>query len=332
MTWEQNPKRSNLYAKSLPRLGDALFGALAIFCFLLLLRNTDTAISFFSKGLLLCAQTVIPSLFPFMILAELLASSSWICRLLSRAAAPIGRLVGLSSMGATKLLLGMICGFPNGIRTAILAYRNQEISKQEAERIIALGSNPSAAFLIGTVGAVLFRDRGFGILLYVSLIVTALLIGAVTNRSSECQPIDPPISSFVAHGGIAKRLTNAVSGAVNGILLICAYVVFLGTLVGTVGLILEPLGLPPTFTAMLFSCFELSSGVSHAAMLEDSTAARILCALTVGWSGLSVHCQAISFCDDTNLSLRPYLRVKLLQSLLIGGLIGAVELLKRLLL
>ena len=45
------------------------------FCFLLVLRNADAAVEYMGRGLTLCARTVIPSLFPFMVLSELLVSS-----------------------------------------------------------------------------------------------------------------------------------------------------------------------------------------------------------------------------------------------------------------
>ncbi len=332
MTLEHNPQGLNIRQKGLPRTGEAVFGILSLFCFLLLLRNADAAILFFRQGLTLCARAVIPSLFPCLILAELIASSPPICRMLACTASPVERLFGLSKAGACTLLLGMLCGFPIAIRRACEAYRKGEISKQEAERIIALGSGPSAAFLIGTVGVALFEDRGFGVLLYAVLLGATLLIGFLMNRSNPNTDADRlTLNNSTSHVKIAKRLTDAVSGAVRSILLICAYVVFFGTLSGTLGLISEPLGLPKICSVLLFSCLELSGGVSHAATLQNPIVARVFAAVTVGWSGISVHCQALSFCDSTDLSLRPYLRVKLFTSLIAGGIVGAVEIGKTLL-
>ena len=54
--------------------GQLCFGFFALFCLLLILRNPDTAIEYMTSGLRLCARTVIPSLFPFLVLSELIVS------------------------------------------------------------------------------------------------------------------------------------------------------------------------------------------------------------------------------------------------------------------
>lgn len=56
--------------------GQLCFGFFALFCLLLILRNPDTAIEYMTSGLRLCARTVIPSLFPFLVLSELIVSGA----------------------------------------------------------------------------------------------------------------------------------------------------------------------------------------------------------------------------------------------------------------
>lgn len=54
--------------------GQLCFGFFALFCLFLILRNPDVAIEYITSGLRLCAVTVIPSLFPFLVLSELIVS------------------------------------------------------------------------------------------------------------------------------------------------------------------------------------------------------------------------------------------------------------------
>ncbi len=60
---------------SRPSAGQVGFLLMSTFCFILVLRNSDAAIEYMGRGLTLCARTVIPSLFPFMVISELLVSS-----------------------------------------------------------------------------------------------------------------------------------------------------------------------------------------------------------------------------------------------------------------
>ena len=57
------------------RRGRVILSVLAVISFLLVLCSTDAAIEYMKKGLSLCASSVIPSLFPFMVISEIIVSS-----------------------------------------------------------------------------------------------------------------------------------------------------------------------------------------------------------------------------------------------------------------
>ena len=54
---------------------EVAFCLMVLFSLFLLLCSPDVAIASMRDGLLLCANTVIPSLFPFMVISELLVKS-----------------------------------------------------------------------------------------------------------------------------------------------------------------------------------------------------------------------------------------------------------------
>ncbi len=306
----------------LPDAAELLFGFCTLFCLLLLLRNAEAASAFMTRGLTVCAKTVIPSLFPFAVLSELIVSGQTIRRLICRVFSPLRRLLGLTDDGVCAVFLGMLCGFPIGTRCALHAYQRGSISRDEAERAIACASCPSPAFLIGTVGSTLLSDRRFGITLYICTLLSALLVGILfrlraRGQATQTVHVCPTVG---VRPSAAKRLTDAVGSATQSMLLVCAYIVFFSTIVGALGLILAPLDLPEPISAILHTIFELSGGAERAASLSSARAARLIAAFAAGWSGLSVHCQTLSFCSGHGLSLRPYLLGKALQ----GGLTVAM--------
>lgn len=325
-----SPKRKHTRSAQPLPIGDLILGFLSLFCLLLLLKNADAAITFMSSGLALCAKSLVPSLFPFAVLSELIASGRVIRGALCRVFAPIGRLLALSEEGLCALILGMLCGFPIGTRCAVNAYRGGRLGREEAERLLGIVCPPSPGFLLGAVGVSLFNDRAFGVHLYLSVLLSVLLTGVILRvlgrkRKAALPRAKKSFSFESPTSPIARRLTNAVRSATESMLLVCAYVVLFSTLVGALELILAPLGLPQWLSATLFSVFELSGGVKHAAALSSPASARLICAMAVGWSGISVHCQTLSLCDGTDLSLRPYLCAKFLQSaltVLLMALIG----------
>lgn len=313
-----------------PYAGQILFCLMSIFCFLLILRNSEAAIEYMGRGLTLCAHTVIPSLFPFMVISELLVSSGAgeaLGRLLAK---PMKWLFGLSGAGCSAVVLGSMCGFPVGASTAVSLLDKNVISKQECEHLLTFSNNPSSGFLITAVGVSLLGSHRLGLILYLVVLGTAFFIGflmrfflrkpANTREGGE----HPHYPSGLHPGGMSM-FTDAVSHAATGMLTVCAYVVFFSALMGALSRMVDSLGgMSQEAYAVLCGFFELSGGVSEAAGLVGQTASSILplvlTAAITGWSGLSVHCQIMTLCGGRGLSFKPYFIAKALQGILCGGI------------
>ena len=307
--------------------GQIAFLGMSVFSLALILRNPQLAITYMSRGLQLCVRTVIPSLFPFMVLSELLV--------LSGAARPLGRLLsrplrwlfGMEGEGGCALLLGLFCGFPVGTKCAVSLYRRGQLDKSQLSHLLTFCNIPSSAFLISAVGLALFGDRRIGILLYVTTLLSSLLIGFFGKffRSRSASP--PPVTEAAAPVGSGVSLfTGAITSSALSMLSICAFVVFFTTLSGTLEHLLTALRIPQAVSVLLYGILELTGGVARAASLA-SPASLYLCAFFAGWSGLSVHFQIMSLCADTGVSFRPYLVAKLAHGLLNAALLVLCHLL-----
>lgn len=305
--------------RRLPTPGQAVFCLFGVFCLSLLLRNSEIAIEYITTGLRLCARTVIPSLFPFMVLSDWILSAGTGGALSRALTLPLQRLFGLPEAGCYAVLLGMLCGFPVGARCAVSAYDRGELSKEDCERVLTFSNIPSSAFLISAVGVSLWGNRKFGIALYLTVLSVSVGTGICQNlfRKKRTGTAPPVIPSPTAppHLPAATAFTASVRAATQSILLVCAYVLFFSALIGTLRHLFTALHLSSRTSAALFSFFELSGGMANAA-LEDTAYAARLSAFGAGWSGLSVHCQVMSVCDGRGLSFRGYFLSKLLSGAL----------------
>lgn len=315
--------RTQRYPTASPSSGQLLFGFLALFCLALILRNTEAAMEYIRDGLVLCAETVVPALFPFMVLSEILISGGFGNAIVRLVAFPIKKLLGVSDTACCAILLGLLCGFPVGAKCAVSAYDKGALSKQECESAIALSSIPSSAFLISAVGVSLWHNRRLGILLYLTVVGSSLLVGAVMckrKKKSGCVCADTLAPSPAQKG--AKLFTGAIRSSLESTLLICAYVIFFSALTGVFGLVLEQIHCPEGCKALLSSFLELSGGMRNASLLENSFLGILLSAFGAGWSGLSVHCQVLSLCDGRGLSFRSYFLTKAFGGILCALLFG----------
>lgn len=295
-------------------VGRCLTGSISLLSLILILTNADVAIASMTRGLHMCAKTVIPSLFPFMVISELIVQGgvgNAFGRLLSR---PMRWLFGVSGAGACAVLLGSLCGFPIGAKTAVSLYDRGELSRTELETVLTFSNNPSSAFLISAVGLSLYGSRTVGVMLEGAVLLSSLLIGIAGKRRYLSAPgtsITGELPSFRI-----SFLTNAITSAAQSMLVVCAYVLFFSSLLGCLAHVLEAFSPVPALVALLFSAFELTGGVSLAAGVPNTTLSLAISAFAVGWSGLSVHMQILSLCGGRGISFKPYFIAKLIQGLL----------------
>lgn len=315
----EEKEKSRLETAIHPRAGRVALCVMSVFTLSLILRNSEIAIAHMSEGLRLCVTTVIPSLFPFMVVSELIVSGGAVRAVGRLLARPFRRLFGISGDGGCAVILGMLCGFPIGTKSAVSLYRQKKIGRDECARLLTFSNNPSSAFLISAVGTSLFGSRFFGVLLYVLTLLSALLVGLFGNllrkkseREAPCAPSERSAAPTV--GGITA-FTGAVTSSALSMLSVCAFVVFFCALTGTLEHLLSAYSIPEEIAALCFGFFELTGGVARAASCSPAVAGY-LCALIVGWSGLSVHFQIMSLCAELPISFRPYFIAKLAQGIL----------------
>lgn len=282
------------------------------------------------EGISLCTNVIIPSLFPFLVISTLVLDfglAQQLGRLLSPIMRPLFRLNGTC---ASALVLGFVGGYPVGARTAIELYQTEQCSKTEAERMLAFCNNSGPAFIFGVVGAGLFGGSPYTLLLYFVHIAASLLVGILFRFYGK----NGKEKGFTAPTIQVKRLsvafTDAVKNGFQATLNISAFVLLFAIIVR----LLTESGVLPLLTswlastlspfqsgegwirAFLIGILELSSGIWALSGLESLPRSLAMAAFMLGWAGLSVHCQTLSFLGDSGLSCRTYLIGKLLH----GGL------------
>ncbi|MBQ2296200.1 MAG: hypothetical protein II257_03560 [Clostridia bacterium] len=134
------------------------------------------------SGISVCGEVVIPSLFPFMILAEFVALSG-ASDTLSKPISPFTRwLFGLPKVTAAPILLSFISGYPVGASLARRLYDSGKISRSDAEKMLTFTVNSSPAMLIFAVGMGMLGGKEYGYLLYIVHILASVLNGILFSR------------------------------------------------------------------------------------------------------------------------------------------------------
>ncbi len=312
------------------RVKKALPLLLALAAFVLLALLSAPAAQAARRGLALCARAIVPSLFPFFVLSNLL-SALGLAQTLGRVAAPLmRRLFRVSGAGAAAFLIGITGGYPLGAATVAALLRRGEIDEAEARRLLCFCNNSGPAFILGAAGSAAFSSARAGLLLYAAHVLAAVMLGFLCGRGAAL-PEAGDTARTAQQPSLSAALPEAVAAAVKSTLLICGYVVLFSVAVGlldTLGIFQEAAGWLAlrsglalgSARALLTGLLELGSGVGAMAGAPVSPGSLALCAFLLGWGGLSVQLQTRAVLADTSLRRAPAARWKLLHGLLSAAL------------
>ncbi len=262
-------------------------------------------------ALSLCLRTVVPALFPYLVCSGYLSASgtaSVFSRWLSPVMQPIFRVPG---SGAIALVLGMLSGYPIGAVCAVDLYQSGECGKADAEKLIAFCNNSGPVFIMSVVGAGIFGSQHIGRLLYISHVLSAILVGIIIRtyspRSDCLQKALPKLLQSNTKNTL-RIFGGVMDSSVFSILKICGFVIFFSVLVKS----LPKSPISPYIHALL----EITGGVQALAASDIGLELKLsLISFFVALSGLSVFFQVGAIASKCNLSLKPYVFGKLLQGM-----------------
>lgn len=269
-----------------------------------LLAASETAAQAVREGLALCGGSVIPALFPFLVVSRLFVATGSAAALGQLLAPLTRRMLGVSGPGGTAMLLGLLGGYPVGAQTAGELVRTGAVSRQEGQRLLLFCNNCGPAFILGVAGLGCFGSLRAGGLLWAVHMLAALGIALVLPR----RPLPPGRDAAgVRPPAFAAAFVRSVRDAAGAMVQICGFVVFF----------LAALRLTARLTGLshplLSGAVELTQGILA---LPATPTGFVWAAALLGWGGLSVHGQSAAVLSGTDLPLGPYLAAKAAQAAL----------------
>ena len=192
------------------------------FCFafiLCLILLSDTAVKAALNGLKLWGGVVVPSLFPFFVAAEVMNATGFI-RAAGILLEPVMRpLFNVPGCGSFAFAMGVTSGYPVGAKITCDFRSSGDLTKTEAERLLAFTNNSGPLFIVGAVGTGMYGSSRLGIFLLVCHFLSSITVGLIFRfykggggrRTSSA--ISTSGKNLPLHPGKNRPLTaNSVSG------------------------------------------------------------------------------------------------------------------------
>lgn len=267
----------------------------------LILLSPQQAAEAVRQAMQLCAGSVIPSLFPFLVLSSLVVGSSPSPG--PSFSALLGRCLGCSPTGARVFLLSLLGGYPVGPRLMGQLMRRGDLSRREAEHLLFFCNNAGPAFVMGFVGLGLLGSLRAGVWLYLLHALSALLIALLFRPR---QPFSAPAQSRTLSPSFSQELVESITSAGSAMVQVCAFITFFYT---ALHLFAQRSGIAHP---LVLGFVELTCGLTR---LTPTRAGFVMAAGLLGWGGLSVHAQTAAALSGTGVSLQNHLRGKFLQGI-----------------
>lgn len=290
-----------------------LIFSLAAFAALLIYPQAASASAY--DAIILCGRLIIPSLFPFFVVSNMLSGSGAVLSISRKAEKFCSKLFGVSGVAASAFLIGISAGYPLGASYVAQEHKKGHLTDKEAGELAVFCNNSGPSFIMGAVGVGVFHSTIAGVFLYCVHILAAILGGIAFRgeaKSDTFSDNEVKIPSF------SKAFTDAVKSSVNAVIAVSGFIIAFSVLIG----ILTESGVYMDVCAMLSRVFgtdlgisrafvsgilELGNGIAALTGAECTPKALALAAFLLGWGSLSVHFQSFAMLDGVKFKAARYI-------------------------
>lgn len=300
---------------------------LTLFCIIF----PEDMITAAKTGLTLWWQIILPSLFPFMILSNLIVKTA-LPQLFSKFLSPpmqfIFRLPGIS---AIALFLGLVGGYPIGAKVTADLRNNNAISKEVANSLIKFTNNSGPLFITGAIGLGLYNNKKIGILLLLTHYISAILVGFLLRPSKVETNTNIDINfDIVSLSKLGSTLSNAIKDAIISIVIVGGFIVLFSIVLtvllnsGFIAFLSSFIfpGIDKNVTYSIISgLLEVTNGINILSTTALPLKEKLmLTSILVGFGGFSIHAQTLSVIAKTDIKISSYLIGKILHGIIAGAL------------
>lgn len=288
-------------------------------CFIILTQlicKKSLIFSIIGYSLELWVNSIIPSLFPFFIISDILISyniTDYIPKIFKNT---FRSLFKVSDYGISIFFLSMLSGFPSNARNTKKYYDAGLISLEEANHILTFTHFSNPLFILSTIAVLFLNNEKLGIPILLAHYLGNIVIGIASKRDailltdSNYTKVDEKSQNF------GQVLSKSILSSIDSLLLI------LGTLTCFLVLsaIIIEMGNFNIYSGAVIKCIlEITMGIKSLALLSINEIYKVvIISMAISFGGLSVHMQVISQICDTDISYLPFLVSRFYHAIISG--------------
>ena len=271
--------------------------SLLIFVFL---TNPNLIINSVNYSVNIFLTNVVPSLFPFFILADTLINYNYIYFLNKIFKFKYSHLI----------LLSLFSGLPSNAKYINNLLENNDIDINDASIMLSVTFFPNPMFVIGSIGSLMLNSIKLGTIILLTIYLSNFIIYLINYKNLNKKNLNLTNKQ----NNFTTLIKTSVINNTKTLLIILGTIVIFTTLSN---IIFNYIKIPTIYEGIITSIFEMTSGVKKISLVDTNIQYKIiLISVFLSFSGISVLCQAFSILSNYKLNLKIIIKNKLLIILL----------------
>lgn len=287
---------------------------------------SSTNIASVQTALDLFLNAIFPSLFPFLVVCELLTYTQVIPFLSAKFERIMKPLFKVSGIGAYPFVMGLLSGYPVGARIVADLRSRNSISKNEGERLLIFTNNAGPLFIIGSIGCSIYLNRTIGFLLLAVHVTSSIFTGFVFSRIYGGD-FRNSASSELSFSTFGEVVSKSIKKAFYTLSNVCGFVILFSLIISMIkssGVLsyIDNIWVESTVLGLIEIThgIKLISTISGASLLWN----LVVTAFLLGTGGICVLMQVWSAISNTDLSIKPYILGKIFNGLFSAAIMFVV--------
>lgn len=289
--------------------------------------NLKISIFYVLEGGRLWITSLVPTIFPFTVLCNLLIFYEGI-ELYSKFIGPIiCKPLGLSKNCSFAIATSFLCGYPLGAMYSTNIYTAGYINRNEYIRLLNIATNCGPLFILGPIGTIMLGNVKYGYLLLIANYISIIVIGLITKTSSKqvSQIIEIPKKTPANFG---ECLKNSIENATKTTFVVGGFIIMFSVIIGIIKsstqinyafyLLESFFNLPKDSIYSIFlGCIEITNGCNLINVTPLSISMKLsIISFLCSFSGFSIIAQVSSFISLKRVSIIKYSLLKTLQGII----------------
>ena len=278
---------------------------------IIFLINSKLIIETVKNASILFFNNIFISLFPFMILSEILFYYDYHIFIKNTFLGKIiNKLFNSNEIITTIFIFSIFSSNPNNAVYIKTMLDNKQLNEKDATNILCFTYFPSILFTIATIGIIIINNIKIGIILYLNCILNNIIIALYLKKEKI---------TYTRHNNINKKETlintikNSIIKSINNLYIILGVIIIFSIILNLIKELIKPNNI---IILIISSFLELSNTINLIKNIEINLYLKLfITSFSLNFSGLSILFQSFTILNNYKLNIKKILIIKLIFSL-----------------